>query len=131
MGGGEWVRRDGEDIFEGSGGLPEGEAGGAGSRAKGAGMPAGTPDGAIGHGPAGAIPDELVDRFFDNELDESARRAFLRSVPADLDRCEEVARTRRMLDMFKAGVVTGPDLTGRIIATVDRKRGFASRNVRR
>jgi len=113
------VRREGEDIFEGLGGLPQGEAGTG---------PGSAPQGAI---PEGAIPDAIVDRFFDNELDESARRAFLRSVPGDLDRCEEVAKTRRMLDMFKGTVVHGPDLTGKIIATVDRKRGFASRHVRR
>jgi hypothetical protein len=90
------------------------------------------PDGSI---PDGPIPDELVDRFFDDELDEPARRAFLRSLPADLDRCEEVAGTRRMLDLLRAGGESAqrqaPDLTGRIIAAVDARRGFASGRVRR
>lgn len=124
------MRPEGDDIFDAlfkGGGLPEGQSGDRSGpeRPDAAGQPAG--DASDG----GAIPDALVDRFFDNELDESARRAFLRSIPADLDRCEEVARTRRMLDMFKASVVQGPDLTGKIIATVDRQRGFASRHVRR
>ncbi|MEZ6232806.1 MAG: hypothetical protein R3B68_01330 [Phycisphaerales bacterium] len=78
----------------------------------------------------GHIPDELVDRFFDDELSEPERRAFLQSLPADLARCEDVAKTRRAIDLLRAGSVPAPDLTGRIIATVDSRRGFASRRVR-
>lgn len=130
------MRHEGDDIFEGLG-SPEGEAG-ALAPGGGKGRAPADAGGASGTGNAdvdGVIPDALVDQFFDNELDENARREFLRALPGDLDRCEDVARTRRMLDMFKAAPgtasVAGPDLTGRIIASVDRKRGFASRHVRR
>ncbi|MCA9287815.1 MAG: hypothetical protein KDA05_04475 [Phycisphaerales bacterium] len=77
-----------------------------------------------------SIPDDLVDRFFDDELSDPDRRAFLHSLPSDLARCEDVAKTRRAIDMLRAGSVPAPDLTGRIIATVDSRRGFASRRVR-
>lgn len=85
----------------------------------------------------GGIPPELVDQFFDGEMEEHARRAFLRALPTDLDRCEEVAKTRRMLDLLRQSAPGGdsaapaPDLTGRIIAAVDSRRGFASHRVRR
>lgn len=92
---------------------------------------------APGHTP-GRIDDDAVDRFFDNELDDASRRAFLGSLHADIDRCEEVAKTRRMLSMLRAGpegedgsAIVAPDLTGRIIAATDRRRSFASRAVRR
>lgn len=89
------------------------------------------PDGGDEASRSGGIPDELVDRFFDDELSEQDRRAFLQSLPADLARCEDVAKTRRAIDLLRAASVPAPDLTGRIIATVDARRGFASRRVRR
>ncbi len=88
--------------------------------------------GADGASSEGSIPEDLVDRFFDGELDDADRRAFLRGLPGDLDRCEQVAKTRRMLDLLGSGgsFASAPGLTGRIIAAVDKQRGFASRHVR-
>lgn len=71
------------------------------------------------------IPDDLVDAFFDRELDEEARRRFTRNLDADPFRCERVAKTHRMLSMLRRGVRV-PDQTDAILDRVDRVRGFVS-----
>ena len=43
---------------------------------------------------AGGIPEELVDRFFDRELDEGSREKFFGMLRGDLGRCAEVAKTQ-------------------------------------
>lgn len=81
--------------------------------------------------PAGErIPQELVDTFFDRELDEGSRERFFGMLRADLSRCAQVAKTQRMISMLREPI-EGPDLTGRIMATVSRRRGFLPERVRR
>ncbi len=71
----------------------------------------------------GPIPDELVDRFFDRELDDSARAGFMRRLDDDTRACERVAKTNRILTMLRRGV-GAPDLSDSILDRVDRVRGF-------
>ena len=76
------------------------------------------------------IPQELVDTFFDRELDEGSREKFFGMLRGDLSRCAEVARTQRMISMLREPV-EAPDLTDRIMARVARRRGFLPERVRR
>jgi hypothetical protein len=78
---------------------------------------------------AGRIPEELVDRFFDRELDEGSREKFFGMLRGDLGRCAEVAKTQRMVSMLREPV-EAPDLTGPILSQIRRKRGFLSGRLR-
>lgn len=78
----------------------------------------------------GPIPQELVDRFFDRELDEPSREQFFGMLRQDLSRCAEVAKTQRIVSMLREPVET-PDLTGRILDRVGRRRGFMPESMRR
>jgi hypothetical protein len=76
------------------------------------------------------IPDELVDAFFDRELDEGSREKFFGMLRGDLSRCAEVARTQRMISVLREPV-EGPDLTAAIMGQVSRRRGFLPERLRR
>jgi hypothetical protein len=78
----------------------------------------------------GAIPEELVDRFFDRELDEGSRERFFGMLRADLGRCAEVAKTQRIVSMLREPV-EAPDLTDQILARVRQRRGFLPERLRR
>jgi hypothetical protein len=83
--------------------------------------------------PAGAtekIPQELVDRFFDRELDEGSRERFFGMLRADLSRCAEVAKTQRLISMLREPV-EAPDLSGRILDRIGERRGFLPPALRR
>lgn len=73
--------------------------------------------------PEGPIPDELVDRFFDRELDDAGRAGFMRRLDDDAGACERVAKTNRFLTLLRRGV-RAPDLTDSILDRVDHLRGF-------
>ncbi|MBX3366437.1 MAG: hypothetical protein KF912_03885 [Phycisphaeraceae bacterium] len=73
--------------------------------------------------PEGPIPEELVDRFFDRELDGEDRTGFIRRLDADPKACEHVAKTNRFLTLLRRGVRT-PDLSESILERVDSVRGF-------
>jgi hypothetical protein len=73
--------------------------------------------------PEGPIPDELVDRFFDRELDDTGRAGFMSRLDDDARACEHVAKTNRFLTLLKRGV-RAPDLTDSILDRVDHLRGF-------
>jgi hypothetical protein len=75
------------------------------------------------------IPQELVDRFFDRELDEGSREKFFGMLRADLSRCAEVAKTQRMISMLREPVAT-PDLTERIMTRVHGRRAFLPQRMR-
>lgn len=75
--------------------------------------------------PEGPIPDELVDRFFDRELDDTGRAGFMRRLDADPRACERVAKTNRFLTLLKRGV-RAPDQTDSILDRVDYLRGFVA-----
>lgn len=76
------------------------------------------------------IPDDLVDAFFDRELDDATRAAFTRRLDEDASCCERVAKTHRMLSMLRRGVKP-PDLSASILDRVDSVRGFVPRKHRR
>lgn len=77
----------------------------------------------------GPIPQELVDRFFDRELDEGSRERFFGMLRADLSRCAEVAKTQRMISMLREPV-EAPDLTQGILDRVGRRGGFLTHRLR-
>lgn len=69
------------------------------------------------------IPDELVDRFFDRELDEGSREKFFGMIRGDLPRCAQVAKTQRLVSMLREPV-QAPDLTDVILEKMRRRRAF-------
>lgn len=79
---------------------------------------------------AGAIPRELVDQFFDRELDEGSREKFFKMLRADLSRCAEVAKTQRLVAELREPVAA-PDLTDAIMTRLHRKRAFLPPRLRR
>lgn len=78
----------------------------------------------------GPIPDELVDRFFDRELDDSSRAGFMRRLDDDARAAERVAKTNRILTMLRRGV-GAPDLSNSILDRVDQARGFVAPSQRK
>lgn len=80
--------------------------------------------------PSPIIPDELIDKMFDRELPVDHQRRIIAALAHDRARAEEVARTQRALSMLKAMSPT-PDLSSPILATVERRRGFASSRLQR
>jgi hypothetical protein len=78
----------------------------------------------------GKIPDELVDAFFDRELDGASREQFFGAMRADLSRCAEVAKTQRIVSLLREPV-EAPDLTGAIMAEVRRRGAFVPTGMRR
>lgn len=73
--------------------------------------------------------DESIKAYFDRELTEGARDQLFRLLARDPKRCEDVARTQRMISMLREQA-PAPDLTDRIMAGVERRRPFLSPGVR-
>lgn len=73
--------------------------------------------------PRERIPDELVDAYFDHELDEGSRDRLFRGMLADPERAEELARTQRAVGLLREPI-DAPDLTESIMARVERRRRF-------
>jgi hypothetical protein len=69
------------------------------------------------------LSDDAVEAFFDRALDEGSREQFFASLRADLPRCEQVARTQRVLSKLREPVQC-PDFTDVILSRVARRRGF-------
>jgi hypothetical protein len=80
--------------------------------------------------PSQPIPKELVDAFFDRELDEGSRENFFGILRQDLRTCSSVARTQRMISALREPV-EAPDLTDAIMGEVGRQRGFLPLKLRR
>jgi hypothetical protein len=78
----------------------------------------------------GPIPDELVDAFFDRELDEGSREKFFTMLRGDLDQCAKVARTQRMISSLREPI-EAPDLTASIMGSIARRRAFLPPRLRR
>lgn len=76
------------------------------------------------------IPAELVDAFFDRELDEGSREKFFHMLRGDLPKCADVARTQRMISALREPI-EAPDLTSRIMGEVSRRRGFLPESLRK
>lgn len=84
----------------------------------------------MSQGPREHIPDDLIDAFFDGELDDRAASDLFSQLPKDPARYEQVAKTQRMISLL-ADQEQAPDLTRNILREVDRRRGFLSTNMRR
>jgi hypothetical protein len=69
------------------------------------------------------IPQDLVDAFFDRELDEGSRERFFKMLRSDLETCAQVARTQRMLSQLREEI-DAPDLTGRIMGELSARNRF-------
>lgn len=78
----------------------------------------------------GPIPDELIDAMFDRELSPADQERLFKTLRRDLKRCEEVARTRRMLAMLREQPEC-PDFATRILGEVRARRGFLPQSLRR
>jgi hypothetical protein len=79
---------------------------------------------------AAQVPEELVNQFFDRELDEGSRERFFGMLRGDLARCQEVARTQRIIGMLREPI-PAPDLTNRILGTIEERKGFLPIRLRR
>ncbi len=84
------------------------------------------PDGTI----PGRIPQDLVDTFFDRELDEGSREKFFGMLRADLSRCAEVAKTQRMISMLREPMES-PDFRDVVLSRIARRGGFLPERIRR
>lgn len=71
------------------------------------------------------IPDELVDAFFDDEIDEEASRAFMRDLRDDHETARQVVSTNSALESLRRPVST-PDFTGSIMDRVHGKSPWLS-----
>jgi hypothetical protein len=83
-----------------------------------------------GDGPRGPIPQDLVDAFFDRELDEGSRERFFKMLRSDLEACAQVAKTQRMLSQLRENIDT-PDLTGRIMGELSARDRFLPARLRK
>jgi hypothetical protein len=80
--------------------------------------------------PGDGIPEEMVDAFFDRELTEGARDRLFSQLRSDLPRCADVAQTQRIISMLREPV-EAPDVSGRVLAELSRRRRFLPERLRR
>jgi hypothetical protein len=80
--------------------------------------------------PGERIPPELVDAFFDRQLDEPSRDHFFALLRGDLGTCAKVARTQRIISTLREPV-DAPDLTEAILEEVGQRRRFLALRDRR
>lgn len=78
----------------------------------------------------GQIPDDLVDAFFDGELDEGKREKLFGAMRADLNRCAEVATMQRIISLLREPV-EAPDLTEPIMERLRVRGAFLPSRTRR
>ncbi len=76
------------------------------------------------------LTEELVDSFFDRELNEGARDQFFKRLRAELPRCAEVAKTQRMISMLREPTEQR-DVSGRVLAELSRRKRFLPERLRR
>lgn len=76
------------------------------------------------------VSRDEIDRLFDRELSPQARRDLVGRLRHDRESLDEVIETRRMIEMLRASV-DAPDLTGRVLSGVERRRGFLSSRLRK
>ena len=82
----------------------------------------GVPD---GQAPAERIPDELVDAFFDGELEEDESRAFIRELRNDAPTAKKVVSLNSALEALRRPVST-PDFTASVLDEVDGRSPLLS-----
>ena len=83
-----------------------------------------------GDDPRVPIPQDLVDAFFDRELDEGSRERFFKMLRADLETCAQVAKTQRVLSQLREDI-DAPDLTGRIMGELSARNRFLPARLRK
>jgi hypothetical protein len=76
------------------------------------------------------IPEDLLEAFFDHELDPAGREKFFQSIRGDLQRCAEVAKTQRMISMLREPL-DSPDLTEDIMGELRARGAFVPARTRR
>lgn len=76
------------------------------------------------------VSREEIDRLFDRELSPETRRELVGRLRQDRESLDEVIETRRLVEMLRAPV-EAPDLTGRVLAGVQHRRGFLSSRLRK
>jgi hypothetical protein len=77
-----------------------------------------------------AVSEELVDSFFDRELNEGARDQFFKRLRAELPRCAEVAKTQRMISMLREPTEQR-DVSARVLSELSRRQRFLPERLRR
>jgi hypothetical protein len=78
----------------------------------------------------GPVGEDLVEAFFDRELDEGSRERFFHSLRSDLPRCAEVAKTQRIVSMLHEPIAA-PDLSSRIMGELRERGAFVPARARR
>lgn len=76
-----------------------------------------------------AIPSEVIDSFFDREMDDASRDKFFAMLRADVKACEDVVRTQRAVSALREPVES-PELSGAILARLDERRHFLPARMR-
>ncbi len=71
------------------------------------------------------IPDELVDAFFDGDLDEQDSREFIRDLRKDATTAKHVVSTNSALEALRRPVPT-PNFTSSILNAIDEKTPWLS-----
>lgn len=69
------------------------------------------------------IPDEMIDRFFDRQLDAGEKAALFAQLRAQPDRACEVVQTQQILAELDDPII-GPDLVGGVLDRVHQRRAF-------
>ncbi|MBL0920556.1 MAG: hypothetical protein IBJ10_00325 [Phycisphaerales bacterium] len=82
------------------------------------------------------VPDELIDAFFDGDLDDSGKRSLFDGLRNDPVAAERFARTMFVVESMRRPVETScelpaPDFTGSVLAEIDRRRRWMPARARR
>lgn len=76
------------------------------------------------------VSEDLVDSFFDRELNEGARDQFFKRLRSELPRCAEVAKTQRMISMLREPTEQR-DVSSRVLSELSRRKRFLPERLRR
>lgn len=76
------------------------------------------------------VSEDLVDSFFDRELNEGARDQFFKRLRSELPRCAEVAKTQRMISMLREPTEQR-DVSARVLSELSRRKRFLPERLRR
>lgn len=82
------------------------------------------------------VPDELIDAFFDGDLDEQGKRRLFDGLARDPVAAEKFARTMFLVEAMRRPVETecsasAPDFAGLVLSEVDRRRRWLAPGARR
>lgn len=82
------------------------------------------------------VPDELIDAFFDGDLDDSGKRSLFDGLTRDASAAEKFARTMFLVESMRRPVedkcdLPTPDFTRSVLSEVDRRRNWMAPRARR